>query len=150
VLLRFYYVVIDVLTCLLLQGAEFNDLPVSVYLMFQFYKNILLSGVPLLKEFFFFTDIFPTATTGWVLQYNMIYMFPSVHTYLHSIHFIHIPFSLSPYLLVYFIFVFLSVKVVLSVSSSDVFDNSDKRNPLYLSGSLYMFCYRFIHPSCIL
>ncbi len=122
-LLRFYYVVCDVLTSILLQGAEFNDLPVSVYLVFQFYRNILLRGVPLLEEFLFFTDIFPTVTTGWVLQYTVIYMFPSVRTYLHSIHFIHISVSLSPYLLVCLIFVFLSVKVVLSVSSSDVFDN---------------------------
>jgi len=46
--------------------------PLSAYLVFQLYRNILLSGVTLLEEFLPFTDIFPTTTAGWVLQYTVI------------------------------------------------------------------------------
>ena len=81
----------DVLTSILLQLAEVIDLfwaPLSAMLVFQLYGNTLLSGVALLEELLPFTDIFPTATAGWVLQYTVIHMFPSVLPFA-------IPFTLS-------------------------------------------------------
>lgn len=74
----------DVLTSILLQLAEVIDLfwaPLSAMLVFQLYGNTLLSGVALLEELLPFTDIFPTATAGWFLQYTVIHMCPSVRPF---------------------------------------------------------------------
>ena len=45
--------------------------PLSALLVFQLYGNSLLSGVALVEELLPFTDIFPTATVGWILQYTV-------------------------------------------------------------------------------
>ena len=133
----------DVLTSILLQLAEVIDLfwaPLSAMLVFQLYGNTLLSGVALLEELLPFTDIFPTATAGWVLQYTVIHMFPSVRPFA-------IPFTSSISLCLCICWCVLVVAgpifVLLSVSPSDVFDNRHKRKPLYLSGFLYTFMFSF-------
>ena len=56
------------------QLAEIMDVfwaPLSALLVFQLYGNSLLSGVALVEELLPFTDIFPTATVGWILQYTV-------------------------------------------------------------------------------
>ena len=56
------------------QLAEMLDIfwaPLSALLVFQLYGNSLLSGVALIEELLPFTDIFPTATVGWILQYTV-------------------------------------------------------------------------------
>ena len=56
------------------QLAEVLDVfwaPLSALLVFQLYGNSLLSGVALVEELLPFTDIFPTATVGWILQYTV-------------------------------------------------------------------------------
>jgi hypothetical protein len=53
------------------QLAEVIDVfwaPLSALLVFQLYGSTLLSGVALVEELLPFTDIFPTATVGWILQ----------------------------------------------------------------------------------
>ena len=126
------------------------------------YRNVLLNGMTLVEEFLPFTEIFPTGTDGWVLQwvrqYTVIYMFPSVRTFFHSIHVIYISVSLSPYLLVCLIFVFLSVKVgQLSLSLSSFpsrhpmcWTISTKENQCICLVFCICFCYRSIRPSFIL
>jgi hypothetical protein len=56
------------------QLAEIIDVfwaPLSALLVFQLYGSSLLSGVALVEELLPFTDIFPTATVGWILQHTV-------------------------------------------------------------------------------
>ena len=61
----------DFVLLFLAQLAEVIDVfwaPLSALLVFQLYGSSLLSGVALVEELLPFTDIFPTATVGWILQ----------------------------------------------------------------------------------
>jgi|ERR1712166_143943 len=67
--------IIGILTFLIPVIAEVMDVfwaPLSALLVFQLYGNTLLSGVALVEELLPFTDVFPTATVGWALQYTAI------------------------------------------------------------------------------
>ena len=50
--------------------------PLSALLVFQLYGSSLLSGVALVEEILPFTDIFPTATVGWILQNTVVCRLP--------------------------------------------------------------------------
>merc|ERR1712205_199952 len=67
--------IIGILTFLIPVLAEVMDVfwaPLSALLVFQLYGSSLLSGVALVEELLPFTDIFPTATVGWILQHTAV------------------------------------------------------------------------------
>merc|ERR1712216_369908 len=65
--------IIGILTFLIPVLAEMMDVfwaPLSALLVHQLYVSTLLSGVALIEELLPFTDIVPTATIGWILEFT--------------------------------------------------------------------------------
>ncbi|EKX52254.1 hypothetical protein GUITHDRAFT_150734 [Guillardia theta CCMP2712] len=67
--------IIGILSYLIPVIAEFFDVfwaPLSSLLVFQMYGNRMLSGIAFIEEILPFTDIFPTATFGWLCQFTAL------------------------------------------------------------------------------
>jgi len=74
----FFSIIIDfigILSYIVPVLAEVLDVfwaPISALLIFQLYGNALLTGVAFIEEALPFTDITPTATIGWLIEYTKL------------------------------------------------------------------------------